>query len=343
MASSNTSIILAICSATILALCFYPLLENRNKTYEIPKEVKVAFDEWKVKYGRLFSSPEEQDYRLKVFYKNWVEVKSSSDENVKYELNHFADLSEEEFKSKYLMHESVMQEAKKYHEEALESQANNGINIEELSSGLQGSVEIDWVKENKVLTPRNQKLCGSCWAFTAAAAIESAYLIKGSSDMEYISVQQMVDCFQNENGCQGGLPPRVFYALSETGYELSKDVDYPYENDQNECRDAPRFYSISSYYMLQDSDRAHLQALKVGPVAIGLDGLKFRFYKSGVSNPRCGPPNHAVTIVGHGYDQYGDLFWKIKNSWGSSWGEEGYFRIKKGGGCKISLAAIPIV
>uniref|UniRef100_A0A7S2CIF1 Peptidase C1A papain C-terminal domain-containing protein n=1 Tax=Florenciella parvula TaxID=236787 RepID=A0A7S2CIF1_9STRA len=79
-----------------------------------------------------------------------------------------------------------------------------------------------------------------------------------------------------------------------------------------------------------------------GPLSIALNAQRLQFYKSGVYNPSsCNPDNldHAVLMVGFGTDDI--PYWTIKNSWGTSWGEDGYFRIVRGtGACGVNTAVV---
>lgn len=92
-----------------------------------------------------------------------------------------------------------------------------------------------------------------------------------------------------------------------------------------------------------------LSALELGPLTVGIDASSFQLthYASGVFDPdSCGTQlNHAVLIVGHGYDERtGKPYWRVKNSWGDRWGEAGYIRIARGRNCCgiANLVAFPV-
>merc|ERR1712224_726386 len=78
--------------------------------------------------------------------------------------------------------------------------------------------------------------------------------------------------------------------------------------------------------------QAILEALQSGPVSIGVDAnsMDFQFYWDGIfSSDLCGEDlDHAVLLVGYGVDQ-GKAYYKVKNSWGGAWGENGYIRLAR--------------
>ena len=76
--------------------------------------------------------------------------------------------------------------------------------------------KIDWQEQKKVTKVKNQGQCGSCWAFGAVAAIESAYLIKNNKEI-LLSEQQLVDCGHPylNHGCAGGLIDRAFHYVMD--------------------------------------------------------------------------------------------------------------------------------
>ena len=201
---------------------------------------------------------------------------------------------------------------------------------------------IDWTTKNGVSKVKNQGQCGSCWAFGATGAIESAYLIKGQSVL--LSEEELVDCDSQSNGCQGGRSDLAFEYI-KTKHGLTSESEYPYTagNTQKagECKvnqNSNRVGPISGYQTVSDLG----SALETAPVAVAVDASKWNTYESGVFNGECdGQLDHAVLLVGYGTDESGNGFWKIKNSWGESWGERGFIRIpsSEGSDCGITKMA----
>jgi KDEL-tailed cysteine endopeptidase len=115
-----------------------------------------------------------------------------------------------------------------------------------------------------------------------------------------------------------------------------EESNYPYAAVKKTCnyKSAPGQTYVTSYKNVAKNDPlAHLNAVAAQPVAIGISAGTsiFQFYKSGIlDTSACGTNvNHAVLLVGYGKDAKGVLYWIIKNSWATTWGESGYARIKR--------------
>lgn len=199
---------------------------------------------------------------------------------------------------------------------------------------------MDWRKKGNVVSPvKNQGACGSCWTFSTTGALESAVAI-ASGKMRTLAEQQLVDCAQNFNnhGCQGGLPSQAFeYILYNKG--IMGEDSYPYIGKNGQCKFNPEkavaFVKNVVNITLND-EAAMVEAVALyNPVSFAFEVTDdFMMYKSGVysSNSCHKTPdkvNHAVLAVGYG-EQNGLLYWIVKNSWGSNWGNNGYFLIERG-------------
>uniref|UniRef100_A0A3B5AW61 Cathepsin L1-like n=1 Tax=Stegastes partitus TaxID=144197 RepID=A0A3B5AW61_9TELE len=206
-----------------------------------------------------------------------------------------------------------------------------------------------------------QGLCGSCWAFSSLGALEGQ-MKKRTGSLVPLSPQNLVDCSTSDGnlGCRGGYISKAFsYIIRNRG--VDSESFYPYEHKvippkrslyNGKCR-----YSVSGkaaycsdFHVLPRGDERTLQAAvaSVGPVAVAVNAMlpSFHLYKGGLYNvPNCNPRliNHAVLVVGYDTDA-GQDYWLVKNSWGTSWGEEGFIRIarNKNNLCGIaSLAVYP--
>ncbi|KAI1723660.1 papain family cysteine protease domain-containing protein [Ditylenchus destructor] len=184
---------------------------------------------------------------------------------------------------------------------------------------------------------RNQGNCGSCWAISAAAALESHYQMALEIESIQLSPQQLLDCAIDHDGCQGASVKKAFrYAKRNNGIE--DETSYPYMALSEDCRvdstDNWRNVRISNIKKLHDMDENDLKdtLAEVGPIVVAIDANapSFSLYSGGVYyDPECTDDvNHAMLLVGYGSDQYGD-YWLIKNSWGIAWGEEGYLRLAR--------------
>ena len=330
----NTKILLLSLVAIAGATLFFTSQASKT-TSDLSRQVKVSqFASFRNEFGKLYTSAEELEYRFGVFLSNQDMIEShNADSTASYslEVNHFADLTYEEFAAKYLGASEDFQGNAK-----CEKTGND-------SFAFDDEKEVDWVKAGVVHAVKNQASCGSCWAFASTAALESAYAIfKGQKDLD-LSEQELVDCSRSygNQGCNGGL---MHFAYD---YILSKGINcnqkYPYLAKDQKCKSdlsGKGPHKIAGCRQVAKGVENIIPATRKQPVAVAFhvqDDL--RFYKNGVYNPKgCNyQPNHAVTVVGFKLDhEIPHLF--IKNSWGTVWGDAGYFRMsigKNSGTCNV--------
>jgi C1A family cysteine protease len=196
---------------------------------------------------------------------------------------------------------------------------------------------LDWRTKGAVTEVKDQGQCGSCWAFSVVNQMESKRFIKTGELLEF-SEQQLVDCdTKKDQGCNGGLMEYGFQYLEKNPLELSKD--YPYQAEDGECSADKKkgIVEVEKFVLKKKANEKYiLSLLQEGPVSIAVNADKFFDYESGVMRydaEECDPNalNHGVAIVGYGYEKNsnGDdgLYYIVRNSWGSAWGEEGYLRM----------------
>lgn len=186
-------------------------------------------------------------------------------------------------------------------------------------------LNIDWRISRKMTSVKYQKECGACYSFTAIAAIESAYILKGK--FLNLAEQELVDCSlpYGNFGCEGGWTTNAYQYIKDFG--VVYESDYPYKAKFQDCRADPskKRYWIKNYVELKDDCNLVGQALKKQPLSIAINAHGLQYYSKGIfTDCQSGPSNHGVILAGADATT-----WLVKNSWGYSWGEEGYIRISK--------------
>ena len=202
---------------------------------------------------------------------------------------------------------------------------------------------IDWVNNGAVTPVKNQGQCGSCWSFSTTGALEGAYYIKNGV-LDSFSEQQLVDCDTRKNGgkdmgCNGGLMDNAFSWIEKNG-GLCTEEDYAYTSGTTKtagtcdtsCTVVSGSEIISYTDVKANSDNDMMSALAQQPVSIAIqaDQKDFQLYKSGVFTGSCGTKlDHGVLVVGYG-SLDGDDYYRVKNSWGTTWGDNGYIYLGRG-------------
>ncbi len=303
-----------------------------------------TFEEWSLIYGKSYE-PTERDYREFVYSNNVLKIMEHNDGNHTWsmDVNQFADLTADEFSFLYT---GLIPSPPAYR--SLRSQGVYN------TTALPTSV--DWEAKGAVTPIKNQQQCGSCWAFSTTGSVEGAWFI-AKGELVSLSEQQLVDCSgpEGNQGCNGGLMDDAFqYIIYNKG--ITTEAAYPYTATDGTCQSKgkPVAATLSGYKdVTANSETALLTAIVQQPVSVAVeaDQSVFQFYSGGVMTSACGTQlDHGVLAVGYGTDPSGGDYYKVKNSWGESWGEKGYIRLGRGapfnpsGQCGIQMmASYPIV
>lgn len=208
------------------------------------------------------------------------------------------------------------------------------------SAGEALSASVDWREQGAVTPVKDQGSCGACWTFSTTGALEGAWQI-ATSDLVSLSEQQFLDCSLNNLACEGGNMALAF-AFAETA-QVCTEVSYPYIAKQSgscltdsQCTVGIPHSGVTGYSLVEQSETALMAALSVGPVSVSVMAADaaFQHYSAGVFNGCSGAAtDHGVILVGYGTDAESGLgYWWMKNSWGASWGEDGYMKLARGVG-----------
>jgi len=276
-----------------------------------------SFDEFKYRFGKVYESVEEESMRQLVYETNMRKIKKYNEDTPNTQrvgVSMFSD-----------------QYPNETHSGLLRSVKSNVCSAQEKSDDITPGI-VDWRKKGAVTPVKDQGHCGSCWAFSTTGAIEGAWKISGHK-LVSLSEQQLVDCSfrYGDLGCHGGLPDNGFHYTMDM--ELCSEDDYGYTGERGSCAvDAcDNFVAISACVDVKSGDQVGLrQAVAMQPVSIAIqaDQFVFQHYTSGIiTDASCGTElDHAVLVVGYGSEDGLD-YWLVKNSWGTSWGNNGYVKI----------------
>ena len=318
--------------------------EYRNNEIFYWKE----FSNFQERFNKRYSSLQELEKRFDLFKENILDIlahNSQINQNFTLGINQFSDLSSEEFKSTYVG--SYKQQVGAYGCKSFSSSATSSPD------------SIDWRNKNAVTSVKDQGQCGSCWTFSSTGAIEGAWAISTGKLVD-LSEQEFVDCANGitygSYGCNGGSMDGAFkFAIASGQCSLAS---YPYTSGvtlkSGTCQKCTAVAHITSCSDVKPNDQVSLKAaVAKQPVSIALsaDTRYFQSYSGGIlDTPLCYTSlDHGVLIVGYG-EENGIKYWLVKNSWGTSWGVNGYIKIARSestndaGICGIAMdPSFPIV
>ncbi|CAN1314465.1 Senescence-specific cysteine protease SAG39 [Linum perenne] len=264
------------------------------------------FEAWIAKNGRVYEDAGEKSRRFSIFKKNVGFVNHFNkfgNKTYKLAVNQYADMTNKEFS-------------------AAKTGYKKPSNLYENTSSVPDTM--DWRTKGAVNPIKDQGQCGSCWAFSAVAAVEGLTKIS-TGTLTSLSVQELIDCDRtsNDQGCNGGFMDDAFQFVKTKG--LTTESNYPYTAADGSCNTVKTSNSAAKINGYEDvpanDEQALLKAAANQPIAVAIDagGSAFQFYSSGVFTGDCG------TNLDHG---------------GSSWGDEGYIKMQRDVGTKEGICGI---
>jgi hypothetical protein len=298
----------------------------------VDSSTESAFEAFVAKYGKVYASLEERAARFEVFAANFalVEAENAKGKSYKLAINEFADVPIEEFRGQRLGYSPAE------HQKTL--RLGSPFLGTDLYSGEELPESVDWVQDGAVTPVKDQGSCGSCWTFSTSGSLEGAWKI-ATGNLVSVSEQQLIDCAKagGLDGCNGGEMDPAFTYLENR--DVCAEDGYPYlKKAGNTCSEEsctvaiPRGSVVGFKDVPAGDTKALMEAVAQQPVSTAVQAGQsaFQMYKEGVLTSDCtANVDHAVLIVGYGTDNGVD-YWKIKNSWGANWGEEGFIRLARG-------------
>ncbi|KAJ3641093.1 hypothetical protein Zmor_027613 [Zophobas morio] len=333
-------IFLAICVLGSQAVSFFDLVQEQWGAY-------------KLTHKKEYQSETEERFRMKIFMENSHKIarhnKLYAQGLVTYKLgiNKYADMLHHEFiqslngfnRSKTLLRGIEMEDSVTFIPPA---------NVEMPTA-------VDWRTKGAVTEVKDQGQCGSCWSFSATGSLEGQHFRK-TGKLVSLSEQNLVDCSQKfgNDGCNGGLMDNAFRYIKANG-GIDTEASYPYKAEDEKCHYKPKNKGATDrgFVDIATGNENQLQkaVATVGPVSVAIDAShqSFQLYAGGVYyEPECSPEqlDHGVLAVGYGTDDNGNDYWIVKNSWGDSWGDQGYILMARNrdNNCGIATqASYPLV
>jgi len=307
-----------------------------------PANFEDEFDVFAWRHNKHYAHAEEKSKRRSQFYhhKRIIEEHNSRpDVTFSMAMNHLGDMTQEEIEN--FVHplptgRPTRPSAAQVHVKGAQALPDT----------------VNWVEKGAVNPPKDQGICGSCWTFGTAAAIEGAWAVK-FGHLPSLSEQQLVDCAwldwangTGNLGCDGGFAASTMQWVIDNG-GMASEHNYKYLMQDHWCNahDLSGGIKLQSYANVSAGEDNLQSAVVLGPVSVAIDATypTFTFYPSGVYyNPTCKSDpaslDHEVVCVGYGTDTDGQDYWLVKNSWSTYWGDGGFVKMARNHGNNCGIA-----
>lgn len=280
--------------------------------------MNLIFRDYTIKYNKTYNSSEY--LTRKTIFSNNYEYILNKNEKLSYNLgiNNFTDYTQEEFKNIYLngLKLNTIKHKFYYH------------NISNTTNSI--PLSIDWRADGVVTNVKNQGQCGSCWAFSTTGTVEGQHA-KVYKNLVSLSEQNLVDCSQENYGCDGGWPLKAMEYIQKNGVDSESSYNYVGYDESCEYNKTNVGSYLKDIVLVESGNVSSLYDAigRIGPISIAIDAEDdFQFYSSGIyestiCNSDIYSLNHAVLAVGYSYFN-NKTFIIVKNSWDTTWGMDGY-------------------
>jgi hypothetical protein len=297
-----------------VAVYAHPKPSLALQQYQLDQE---EFDMFVLAHGKSYANEQEYHARLRIFRDNmaYARVFNTLGHSWTLGATPLADLTADEYRSFYT---GYMVRGPKP--------------VVSSVSHVSIPSSVDWTTQGAVTPVKNQGQCGSCWAFSTTGSIEGAWFLAGHS-LVSLSEQQLVSCSGSYGnmGCNGGLMDWAFQYVMANG--LTSEANYPYTARTGTCNQnlaKQTVATISSYNDVTPNSAVALEtAIAQQPISVAVeaDQAAWQLYTGGTVSANCGTNlDHGVLAVGYNLGS-SPAYYKVKNSWGTSWGMAGFIQI----------------
>ena len=315
-------------------------------------DLERSWNDFKKEHGKTYKDSNEEEDRKKIFEENMKEIALHNERYAKGEetyeqgINQFGDLTNSEFVKLINVIPAGKNRTKL---------ARNNTIPDDLRRTQWLPAAADWRPTGAVSRVKNQGNCRSGYAFGATGALEGAMYLKSRGKMVPLSEQNILDCSHWTSGCYGGWAYEAYHGIMYEGGIDSED-SYQYEAQRGSCRYNPqtkaaRVLGVVALWRRRE-DILQRAVAYYGPISVLIDAAGMQFYRSGIySNSQCRQNswwelNHIALVVGYKSAGPGRDYWIVKNSWGTSWGMDGYILMTRNqeNQCGIATEAVfPII
>jgi len=286
-----------------------------------------AWEAWKQEHGRFYNGVDEESFRRSTFNDRMEEAAVLQQQNplAEFGSTKFSDWTHAEMK------------------ESLTNYVPTNVTYPSMDLShlpLDAAVSQDWTGQYTT-SVKDQGQCGSCWAFSAVEQVESD-LMREHGNKLVLSTQQLTDCTGSggrRNGCNGGDPAEAYQVIEQLGgIELESSYQYTARDGNCQFSSGEVAAKVSSYKSVGRGSESTMKSYvgSTGTLSVCVDANSWNSYRGGIMTSCGNSVDHCVQVVGYGTSG-SSSYWKVRNSWGSSWGEAGHVRVQIGSNlCSIN-------